>query len=102
VSSPEIEAGRRATALFSSTSIVAALVVAAILVSNWGAGSLDNRVEWVFWAGAILSGVGIGLLGLASVSAMPRRIVGLTRTGLGLFMIAPVLCVIAVFTDYWI
>ena len=89
----------RATALFGFTSVVAAIVVSGMLVANWGAGILDNRVEWVFWAGAILGAVGIGLLGLASLGA---RTTALTRAGLGLFMVAPVLCVIAVFTDYWI
>jgi hypothetical protein len=29
-------------------------------------------------------------------------IIGLTRVGVLLFLVAPVLCVIAVFTDYWI
>ena len=89
----------RATALFGFTSVVAAITVSGMLVAKWGAGILDNRVEWVFWAGAILGGLGIGLLGLASLGA---RTIGLTRAGLGLFMVAPVLCVVAVFTDYWI
>ena len=90
----------RATSLFGYTSVVAAITIGAMLVGNWGAGILDNRIEWLFWAGAILGGVGIGLLGIASISG--SRVTGLTRAGLGLFMLAPVLCVIAVFTDYWI
>jgi hypothetical protein len=94
-----VEPVSRATALFGFTSVVAAITVSGMLVGDWGAGVLDNRVEWVFWAGAILGGVGIGLLGLASLGL---RTVGLTRAGLILFMIAPVLCVVAVFTDYWI
>ena len=89
----------RAATLFVGTSIVAAITIGAMLVGDWGAGILDNRVEWVFWAGAILGGVGIGLLGIASVfRAGPR----LLQAGMLLFLIAPVLCVIAVFTDYWI
>src|SRR4051812_24328847 len=44
----------KAAALFGATSIVAAITVGAMLVANWGAGRLDNRIEWVFWAGAIL------------------------------------------------
>lgn len=89
----------KATALFGATSIVAAITVGAMLVANWGAGILDNRVEWVFWAGAILGGVGIGMLGIATLVA---RAEGLVRAGLILFLVAPVLCVVAVFTDYWI
>ncbi|CAN5253360.1 hypothetical protein BH09ACT5_BH09ACT5_10270 [soil metagenome] len=99
---------RTATALFASTSLVAAITVGALLVGDWGAGILDNRVEWVFWAGAILGAVGIALLGLATLppgrdlSRTVRRSSALVRAGLALFLVAPVLCVVAVFTDYWI
>ena len=99
---------RTAASLFASTSLVAAITVGAMLVGDWGAGILDNRVEWVFWAGAILGAVGIGLLGLAAlppgrdIRRAVSRSAALVRAGLGLFLIAPVLCVVAVFTDYWI
>jgi len=99
---------RTASSLFAATSLVAAITVGAMLVGDWGAGILDNRVEWVFWAGAILGAVGIGLLGVATLppghdlSRTVRRSAGLVRAGLALFLVAPVLCVVAVFTDYWI
>jgi hypothetical protein len=99
---------RAATSLFASTSVVAAITVGAMLVGGWGAGILDNRVEWVFWAGAILGAIGIGLLGLAALppgrdpALSLSRANGLVRAGLALFLVAPVLCVVAVFTDYWI
>ena len=96
----EQDAGRRAAALFTATSLVAAITIGSMLVGDWGAGILDNRVEWVFWAGAILGGLGIGLLGLASARRTPPW--GLIRGGMALFLIAPILCVVAVFTDYWI
>ena len=92
----------RATTLFAATSIVAAIVISGMLVGDWGGGILDNRVEWVYWTGAILGGVGIGLLGIAAVLAREAVVERLTRVGMGLFLIAPVLCVVAVFTDYWI
>ena len=98
---------RTATALFSATSLVAAITVGAMLVGDWGAGILDNRVEWVFWAGAILGALGIGLLGIARLPPgrdLPRAVArasGLVHAGLALFLVAPVLCVVAVFTDYW-
>ena len=88
----------KATHLFTSTSIVVAIVVGAMLVSGWRAGSLDNRVEWIFWAGAILGAVGIGMFG--AESAWPR--LRLIRLGMALFLAAPVLCVLAVMADYWI
>ena len=90
---------RNAALLFSSTSVVAAITVGAMLISGWRAGTLDNSVEWVFWAGAILAAVGIGALGVASVSGGGM---GLLRAGMTLFLLGPVLCVIAVFADYWI
>ncbi len=99
--------GGRAGTLFAATSLVVAIVVGAMLVSGYRAGVLDNRIEWLFWAGAILGAAGIGCLGIASMPARAsvtslRRASALIRAGLLLFMAAPVLCVIAVFTDYWI
>ena len=91
----------RATILFAATSVIAAIVVGAMLVSGWGGGILDNRIEWVYWAGAIFAAFGIGLFGIASVVS-ERRSESLTRVGMALFLAGPVLCVIAVFTDYWI
>lgn len=101
-------ANRSATTLFTATSLVAAITVGAMLVGDWGAGILDNRVEWIFWAGAILGAIGIGVLGIATLPpgrdlARSVRVTnGCIRAGLALFLVAPVLCVVAVFTDYWI
>jgi hypothetical protein len=99
---------RKATTLFSSTSIVVAITVGAMLVSGWKAGSLDNRVEWIFWAGAIIGAVGIVLFGLASLPTATEtqlqlaRIDRRIRIGMILFLLAPALCVFAVMADYWI
>lgn len=103
---PELRAhaDRKATTLFASTALIAAVVVTGMLVSGWHAGILDNRVEWVFWAGTILGASGVALFAAAafpghrSLGAV-NRLIG---TGLVLFVAAPVLCVIAVMTDYWI
>jgi len=86
------------THLFASTSIVVALVVGSMLVSGWRAGSLDNRVEWIFWAGATLGAVGVGLFGIASAWSASQFV----KPGVVLFLVAPVLCVFAVMADYWI
>jgi hypothetical protein len=92
--------GLRATILFAATGLMVAITVAGIRIAGYRPGVLDNSVEWVFWAGAILGAVGVGLLGVASISgrASPRMI----GAGMLLFLIAPVLCVFAVFADYWI
>ena len=88
----------RPTVLFIGTSLVVAIVVAAMLVSGWRAGSLNNDVEWIFWAGAIFGAVGVGCFG-AAVALNGKRLI---PTGLLLFMGAPVLCVVAVMVDYWL
>jgi hypothetical protein len=95
---------RQAATLFVGTSLVAAIAVGAMMVADWSGGRLDNRIETLFWAGAILGAVGIGLLGLAAV---PRVVPGrgtltLIRIGVALFLVAPVMCTVAVFGDYWI
>jgi hypothetical protein len=96
-------AEQKAVTLFVGTSLVAAITVGAMLVGGWGGGVLDNRIETLFWAGAILGAVGIALLGIATLPVQRvGLIIGLTRVGVLLFLVAPVLCVIAVFTDYWI
>jgi len=90
----------KSTALFIGTSLVVAIVVGAMLVSGWRAGSLDNDIEWLFWLGAAAGAAGVGCFGAATARRSdPHRLVAV---GLLLFMAAPVLCVAAVMVDYWI
>jgi hypothetical protein len=95
---------RQAATLFVGTSLVAAIAVGAMIVADWSGGRLDNRIEPLFWAGAVLGAVGIALLGIAAIpETVPRRgILNLIRVGVALFLVAPVLCTVAVFGDYWI
>ncbi len=99
---------RRATALFLGTSVVAAVTVGAMQISGWSGGVLDNRIEPLFWAGAALAGAGIILFGIAAAptraddSRASARFRRLVRAGLALFVVGPILCVTAVFGDYWI
>ena len=95
---------RQAAVLFVGTALVAAIAVGAMIIADWSGGRLDNRIETLFWAGAILGAVGIGLLGLAAVPGRPGRrgVRGLIRVGVALFLVAPILCTVAVFGDYWI
>jgi hypothetical protein len=98
-----VRAERKAVALFAAAVVAAAVVVAGITIAGWGGGTLNNRIEPLFWAGAILGGVALALLGLAT---LPRRssaiITALSRAGILLFLIAPTLCIVAMFIDYWI
>ena len=100
----ESDADRKATILFATTILIVAISVGSMLVSGWHAGSLDNRVEWIFWAGAVVGAAGVATLGAATFPAK-RTLEGtnrLIRAGLLLFLVAPVLCVFAVMADYWI
>jgi hypothetical protein len=90
----------RAAILFAATGLMVAITVAGIRIAGYRPGVLDDRVEWLFWAGAILGAAGVGMLGLAALPA--RASARLLGTGLVLFLVAPVLCVVAVFADYWI
>jgi putative Ca2+/H+ antiporter (TMEM165/GDT1 family) len=77
-----------------------AITVAGLRIAGYRPGVLDNSVEWIFWAGAILGAAGVGVLG---VSAIPGRASARSiGTGIVLFLIGPVLCTFAVFADYWI
>jgi hypothetical protein len=100
---------RQATQLFLGTALIAAIVVGSLRMSGWSGGHLDNRIEPLFWAGAILAGVAIILFALAAFSrprAADDRAVSvdarLIQAGLLLFAAGPVICVVAVFGDYWI
>lgn len=93
---------QKATLLFIGTALVAAITVASMQISGWSGGRLRNDIEVLFWAGAVIGGLGIGLLGVANLLSGDGVIRAFTRAGLLLFLIAPVLCVTAVFVDYWI
>lgn len=89
----------KATVLFAATGLMVAITVAGIRIAGYRPGVLDNRVEWIFWAGAILGAAGVAVLGIAAVRARAPRLVAV---GMALFLVAPMLCTVAVFADYWI
>jgi hypothetical protein len=118
---------RQAGLLFVGTALVLAIAAGAMQIAGWGGGRLDNRIEPLFWAGAILTALGTALFGLAAVpwtgaagsrdahiggsrasdaaeSGISRSRVGTggLRAGMVLFLLGPVLAVTAVFVDYWI
>ncbi len=96
-------AERKAVSLFIGCALVAGVVVAGITVAKWGGGILDNRVEPLFWAGAILGGLALAVLGLATLPRRSARLItALSRIGVVLFLVAPTLCIVAIFWDYWI
>jgi len=98
---------RNATTLFVGAALVMAIVCGAIIVSGWFAGVIDDPPERVFWAGAILAFVMVGVFagaalpGGADDARALRRIIRLTRLGLVLFMVAPALCIGALIVDFY-
>jgi len=100
-----MDESRQATTLFLGTSLITAIVVGSMMMSGRTGGSLDNRIEPLFWAGAIFAGVALVLFAAATY---PRAASGggstvrLVRAGLVLFTLGPILCIVAVFVDYWI
>lgn len=97
---------RQAGVLFASTALVLAVAAGAMQIAGWSGGRLDNRIEPLFWTGAILAAAGTGCFGVAAVpwTRVPRPGLSrsLLRAGMVLFLFGPVLAVTAVFGDYWI
>lgn len=94
------ESAVRGTLLFVGASLTAAISVAGVLVSGWRGGSLDNRIEWAFWSGAIITAAAIAAFAVAAGSRSERFVV--IRAGIAMFVFGPALSVAAVFIDYWI
>ena len=84
-----------------------AVICAAIIVSGWFAGVIQDVYERFFWAGAMFSGLMIVVLagavwpGGADDRRVIRRVVVLTRAGLVLFVLAPALCIGALIADFF-
>lgn len=101
------ELERHAAGLFLTASLVMVIISGSIIVSGWFAGVLVDDWERVFWAGAIL---GVVMVATFAVAAMPGgrypqrsivRITWLLRIGLVLFVVAPVLCLLALAGNFY-
>jgi MFS family permease len=98
---------RQALGAFAVTALVMAIICGAIIVSGWFAGVMTDRYERFFWGGAILAAVSVFVLAVASMpfGSNDLRAVGriraLTTTGLGLYVIAVVLCIGAMIADFY-
>jgi MFS family permease len=101
------ELERHAASLFTAAALTMAIICGAIIVSGWFAGTLIDRWERLFWAGAILGGVAVAVFAAASApggrnpSRACTRITWLIRAGLVLIVVAPTLCIIAMVGDFY-
>jgi hypothetical protein len=98
---------RQALGAFAVTAVVMAIVCGAIIVSGWFAGVMTDRYERFFWGGAMLAAASVFVLAVASMpfGSDDRRAIGriraLTTAGLGLYLVAVVLCVGAMIADFY-
>ncbi len=98
---------RTALALLGITVFAMVTVCASVIVSGWFAGVIDDGPERWFWAGAVLEFLTIAVFVAAAFpggsddTATIRRTVTLTRVGLVLFVVAPVLCIGALIVDFY-
>ena len=98
---------RTAATLFVGASLTVAIIYGAIIVAKWFAGVLDDPPERVFWLGAVLSFVMVGVFAAANFPGgdddlrAVRRIRRLLRVGLVLFVLAPTLCIGALIVDFY-
>jgi MFS family permease len=101
------ELERHAATLLVAASLTMAVICGSVIVSGWFAGTLVDRWERLFWAGALLGGAMVATFAAAAipsgVSARKAclRITRLLRLGLMLFVLAPALCIIALVGDYY-
>lgn len=98
---------RNAIALLGITVFAMVVICAAIIVSGWFAGVIDDGPERWFWAGAVLEFLAVVVLAAACFpggvddAAAIRRTVMLSRIGLVLFVVAPAMCIGALIVDYY-
>ena len=96
-----------AIALFLGSALVMAMLCAAIIVSGWFAGVIDDGPERVFWAGAILELLMVFVFGAAAFpggdddARAIQRVRALVRIGLVMFVVAPVLCLGALVVNFY-
>lgn len=101
------ELERHASTLFVGAVLTMAIVCGAVIVSGWFAGVLVDSWERLFWAGFVLSLVMVTVFaaaaapGGADARRACRRITWLLRLGLVLFVLAPLLCTLALVGDFY-
>lgn len=87
---------------FGVSAVVMAVVCGAIIVSGWFAGVIQDVYERFFWAGSLLAALAITVMGAAVILGRGARTTSLiSRIGLAMFLIAPVLCVGSLVADFY-
>ena len=98
---------RTALVLLVGYAGVMAVVCSGVIISGWFAGVMEDHAERVFWAGAVLAFVNVGVLAGAAFpggsddARTVRRVLWLVRLGLVLFVVAPGLCIGSLVADFY-
>lgn len=98
---------RNAAILFVGAAVVMAVICGSTIEAGYFAGVIEDHAERVFWAGAVLGGLMVAVFAAANFPGGTddrrtiRRITGLLRLGLVLFVLSPALCVGALVADFF-
>lgn len=98
---------RTAVTLFGIAALVMAIICGGIIVSGWFAGVMEDHAERWFWAGSILELLEVFVFAAAAFPGgsddgrVIRRITVLTRVGLVLFVLAPVMVLGSMVFDFY-
>ena len=101
------ELERHAAALLLAATLTMAIICGAVIISGWFAGVLVDNWERVFWAGALLGGLMVATFAAAAAPSGRNarrsiaRITWLTRAGLVMFVLAPMLCVLGLVGNFY-
>ena len=68
-----IRAENKAVVLFATSGVAVAAVMAGLIAGDWGPFDLDDRVEWVWWGGALATGYALFCLSSAIYPRTTRK-----------------------------
>jgi MFS family permease len=101
------ELERHAATLLGTSALTMAVICGSVIVSGWFAGTLIDRWERLFWAGALLGGIMVATFTTAAAPGgtnphrTSTRILWLLRIGLIMFVAAPALCIVGLVGDFY-
>lgn len=68
-----LRAENKAVVLLATSGVAVAATMAGLIAGDWGPFNLDNRIEWVWWGGALSTGYAILRLGSAIYPRTRRK-----------------------------
>lgn len=68
-----VRADNKASLLLASAGLAVGALIAGLISRDWSPFALENRIEWLWWAGAGAAAYGLGCLGSAVYPRTRRR-----------------------------